>query len=224
MKSQLTRLNSYKTENTIIVIQTSLCIFLILMFMVFNQAVKSILNNNFPFESAAPGLQGKFHSSFHLLKNDAANFLTNNQTVQATKTPHKDLTGLQCLALNIYFEARGESEIGQRAVGHVVLNRVANHKFPKTICDVIRQGGEQRLYRCQFSWWCDGRSDKPKNNLSWQNALRIAKYIANGNSVDPTGGALWYHAEYVTPYWRTAFLEGPTIGSHIFYLAQTRQS
>ncbi len=30
-------------------------------------------------------------------------------------------------------------------------------------------------------------------------------------------GALWYHADYVSPYWRRHFAEGPTIGRHIFY-------
>lgn len=138
--------------------------------------------------------------------------------------PPQQLSGLQCMALNIYFEARGESEKGQRAVGHVVLNRAAHHKFPETICDVIRQGGEFPRHRCQFSWWCDGRSDTPRNRKSWEHALRIAKEVMGGNSVDPTNGALWYHAHYVNPYWRKAFLQGPTIGQHIFYRAQTRNS
>jgi len=66
---------------------------------------------------------------------------------------------LRCMALNIYFEARGEPFLGKIAVGHVVLNRIAHSRYPSNACDVIRQGGERRRHRCQFSWWCDGRSD-----------------------------------------------------------------
>ena len=124
---------------------------------------------------------------------------------------------LLCLALNIYFEARGESEKGQHAVGHVVINRVSNPKFPNSVCKVVHQGGEQHLNRCQFSWWCDGQSDTPRNVASWHNSVRIARKIYLGSSSDPTGGALWYHADYVSPYWQTAFLRGPKIGKHIFY-------
>ena len=123
-----------------------------------------------------------------------------------------------CLAQNIYFEARSEPVDGKLAVGHVVLNRVASKRFPDSICKVIRQGGERRLNRCQFSWWCDGRSDEPLNQDAWNTARLMAWFIYNGQTADPTGGALWYHAVYVKPYWRTAFVEGPQIGSHIFYL------
>ena len=41
--------------------------------------------------------------------------------------------------------------------------------------------------------------------------------IEDGRVPDPTGGALWYHADYVSPSWRQAFDEGPQIGRHIFY-------
>jgi spore germination cell wall hydrolase CwlJ-like protein len=125
---------------------------------------------------------------------------------------------VNCLAQNIYFEARSEPVDGMLAVGHVVLNRVASKKFPDSVCKVVRQGGERRLNRCQFSWWCDGRSDEPRNKVSWNASRLIAWFVYNGQTVDPTGGALWYHAEYVKPYWRTAFVTGPQIGRHIFYL------
>ncbi len=122
-----------------------------------------------------------------------------------------------CLAQNIYFEARSEPIDGKLAVGHVVLNRVASKRFPDSICKVIRQGGERRRNRCQFSWWCDGRSDQPHNKDAWNTARLMAWFIYNGQTVDPTGGALWYHAVYVKPYWRNAFIEGLQIGRHIFY-------
>ncbi|MGD8590638.1 MAG: cell wall hydrolase [Chromatiales bacterium] len=125
---------------------------------------------------------------------------------------------VHCLALNIYFEARGESEQGQRAVGHVVLNRVADKHYPDTICDVVKQGGESHLNQCQFSWWCDGRSDRPINRKAWRNALRLANAILDGESKDPTNGALWYHADYVNPYWSNVFTLVKKIGQHSFYL------
>jgi spore germination cell wall hydrolase CwlJ-like protein len=123
-----------------------------------------------------------------------------------------------CLAQNIYFEARSEPVDGMLAVGHVVLNRVASKKFPDTVCKVVRQGGARRRHRCQFSWWCDGRSDEPHNKVAWNASRLIAWFIYNGQTDDPTGGALWYHADYVKPSWREAFVAGPRIGRHIFYL------
>jgi len=131
---------------------------------------------------------------------------------------------LRCLALSIYFEARGESEAGQHAVGHVVMNRVSNSRFPDSVCNVVHQGGEKPYYRCQFSWWCDGRSDKPVNKTSWNISVKIAREIYSGKSIDPTGGALWYHAEYVSPYWHSKFKQGPKIGQHIFYLAASKNN
>ncbi len=125
---------------------------------------------------------------------------------------------ITCLAQNIYFEARSEPVDGMLAVGHVVLNRVASKKFPNSVCKVVRQGGERRRNRCQFSWWCDGRSDEPRNKVSWNTARLIAWFVYNGQTQDPTGGALWYHADYVNPSWREAFVAGPQIGRHIFYL------
>ncbi len=124
---------------------------------------------------------------------------------------------IRCLALNIYFEARSESERGKLAVGHVVMNRVVSARFPDTVCDVVRQGGELRRHQCQFSWWCDGRSDKPINRHEWRKSAALALAVYWGRTDDPTAGALWYHADYVNPSWRTGFARGPKIGRHVFY-------
>ncbi|MCP3868020.1 MAG: cell wall hydrolase [Gammaproteobacteria bacterium] len=127
------------------------------------------------------------------------------------------------MALNIYFEARSEPESGQQAVGHVVMNRVAHPKYPDSVCRVVQQGGQKRLHRCQFSWWCDGLSDKPVDRKAWKQSLRLAREIYAGNLEDTTGGALWYHATYATPYWSKILLQGDRIGQHIFYL-ENRQT
>ncbi len=136
---------------------------------------------------------------------------------KAERFLHPTWTEVRCLALNIYFEARSEPEAGKRAVGHVVMNRVSSKRFPGTVCDVVRQGGELRRYRCQFSWWCDGRSDKPRDKREWHKSSEIALAVYWGRTEDPTAGALWYHADYVKPSWRKEYERGPKIGRHIFY-------
>lgn len=126
---------------------------------------------------------------------------------------------INCLALTIYFEARGEPDLGKLAVGHVVLNRASSPRYPEHICAVVRQGGEWPRFRCQFSWWCDGRSDEPDEVLAWKQSQAFARRIFWGLSDDPTAGALWYHANYVKPEWRKALGAGEEIGRHIFYAA-----
>ncbi len=58
----------------------------------------------------------------------------------------------------------------------------------------------------------------PAGNLaSFEAAQALAREVYWGLDQDPTKGVLWYHADYVSPYWRRHFAEGPTIGRHIFY-------
>lgn len=125
---------------------------------------------------------------------------------------------INCLALNIYFEARGEPVDGKIAVGHVVMNRVADPRYPDKICDVVKQGGPKPRNRCQFSWWCDGRSDRPRDLKAWKKSQVIARIVYWGYTKDPTGGALWYHADYTQPAWGRRLARGPMIGRHQFYL------
>lgn len=124
---------------------------------------------------------------------------------------------LDCLALNIYFEARGEPEAGRRAVAHVVLNRVDDRRWPANPCAVIAEGWPEAGRKCQFSWYCDGHSDVPRADASWRDARRLAELVYWGRSKDPTGGAFWYHADYVSPLWSKHLRRGPKIGHHIFY-------
>lgn len=117
-----------------------------------------------------------------------------------------------CLAQNIYFESRGESNVGQEAVAWVTLNRVFDEKFPNTICDVVWQDG-------QFSWTHDGKSDKPRKDDAWTNAKYIAKYVLEAYHVelDPTEGATYFHANHVKPGWRKKFNQVVRIDNHVFY-------
>jgi spore germination cell wall hydrolase CwlJ-like protein len=124
---------------------------------------------------------------------------------------------LECLALTIYFEARGEPDEGKLAVGHVVMNRTQHPLFPPRVCLVVRQGGDKLRYHCQFTWWCDGRSDRPRDRQAWTKSRALAGLVYWNYSRDPTAGALWYHADYVWPKWRHNLKPGPKIGRHMFY-------
>jgi len=143
----------------------------------------------------------------------------------AALTPPGDATNgstdsqreLECLALNVYWEARSEPRIGQMAVAAVVLNRVADREFPETICEVVMQGGERGRNRCQFSWHCDGRSDEPRNPIAWESALSVARTALERRRSDPTDGALWYHADHVQPAWSRKMAVIAHLGRHLFY-------
>ena len=123
---------------------------------------------------------------------------------------------LHCLAQNIYFEARSEPFLGQLGVAMVALNRVRSDRFPDTICGVVRQGGPKRR-RCQFSWYCDGKADRPTNTVAWQRAKDLAQRVLFGRVDDPTGGAMWYHADYVKPRWARHLRRTQRIGRHLYY-------
>lgn len=123
---------------------------------------------------------------------------------------------IACLALTIYYEARGEPEQGKLAVGHVVMNRTRSTLFPASVCDVVQQGGEQR-HQCQFSWWCDGLSDRPRDKAALRQSLQLAQAIYYGCRPDPTRGALWFHSTGVKPAWSRTSGPGKRIGRHVFY-------
>ena len=130
---------------------------------------------------------------------------------------------LQCLALNIYHEARSEPLTGQLAVAQVTLNRVASNSFPGSVCKVVKQGGQKRN-RCQFSWWCDGKSDQPTEEKAWRKSLDLGRQVLAEQSPDPTNGALYYHASYVSPKWSRSFQRTAQIGRHLFYRPAPRAS
>lgn len=136
----------------------------------------------------------------------------------ANSTPAQaENTELKCMALNLYHEARGEDAVGIIAVGQVVLNRVNSKQFPNTVCDVVRQGGE-RLNRCQFSWWCDGRSDRARDKEAWKQMVVYAILLLSDNRLgDPTVGAIFYHTVSVEPYWAASRTKVVMLGSHVFY-------
>lgn len=127
---------------------------------------------------------------------------------------------VDCLADNIYFEARSEPETGQIAVAQVTMNRVKSGKFPETVCGVVKQKTNDT---CQFSWWCDAKArsqslkrifDKATYNKIREIAMMV--YFDEEEDIpDVTNGALYFHAVHVTgsPKKRSSV----RIGQHIFY-------
>jgi len=125
------------------------------------------------------------------------------------------LTALSCIALNVYFEARSDNMSGQYAVAHVVLNRVQDNRWPNDVCNVITQRNDDNV--CQFSWYCDGKTDKPDDEYAWAYAQMVAADVLRGEVPDFTGGSTHYHAYYVKPYWSDLMLYQGDFGSHYFF-------
>lgn len=124
-----------------------------------------------------------------------------------------DKQQIQCLAENAYFEAGNQSKTGMIAVTNVVMNRVNDKRFPKTPCGVIKQKASGV---CQFSWVCEGK--KRIHDLAlFEKTKHIAEQVYLKNVGDVTGGAKFYHADYVSPSWGRVFDRTRKIGDHIFY-------
>ena len=131
--------------------------------------------------------------------------------------------GLICLALNIYHEARSESLAGQYAVADVVLNRVESSRYPNTICEVVYQAmtwkGNPIRDKCQFSWYCDGKSDRPTETDAWYRSIGVAVNIMHKAQFRGlTESATHYHTDYVNPNWNRSMNYIGRIGNHLFYL------
>ena len=128
-----------------------------------------------------------------------------------------------CLAQNIYYESRGSNLADMAAVANVVINRTKDRRYPDTICAVVQQGkknadGSMKRNACQFSWYCDGKSDWPAQGDAWFKAQFIAwQMIEDGKYRGLTEGATHYHATYVNPRWAKDFTLIGRIGEHIFY-------
>ena len=123
----------------------------------------------------------------------------------------------RCLAQAIYFEARSEPVAGWEAVADVVINRALSPSYPGSICGVVFQG-QYRRHKCQFSFACDGLSDRPKHRVLWRKALRMAgNKLVNVRAGPATARATHYHADYVDPYWNRSMVKLTKIGRHIFY-------
>lgn len=139
-----------------------------------------------------------------------------------------------CLAQNIFYEAKGESIQGQYAVASVTLNRANDPRFPKTVCDVVRQSAVSRANNrlvCAFSWYCEndkrGKEIPVRNNDGsvnqqvidqFQIASIVAITVLGGDVKDNTHGATHFHNPNTSsPAWRNTLRKTMTVGNHDFY-------
>jgi spore germination cell wall hydrolase CwlJ-like protein len=115
-----------------------------------------------------------------------------------------------CISEAIYFEARGESQVGMVAVGQVILNRVRSPIYPNDPCKVVYQ-------RHQFSYFWDGKPEIIRDKRAWMTSTFIAQLVLSGQIEDITDKATHYHASYVTPDWLIWVEPSCNIGAHRFY-------
>lgn len=132
---------------------------------------------------------------------------------------------VNALALNMYHEARDQGHDGMLLVAEVTINRVENPHFPDTICDVVYQGrqdsrGNMIRNKCQFSWYCDGRSDRARNQEMWDEVEELATSILNGETEILGIGATHYlNPDKVSrmPRWTQKYDFVGNWGDHHFY-------
>ena len=128
-----------------------------------------------------------------------------------------------CMALNLYFEARGQGTKGQLAVGLVTINRVLSKRYPNSICKVVWQKNKNKNGHmvAQFSWTLDGQPFKPLNLQAWYYSVNLAESLLDEGSLfniaDFTKGSTHYHANYVDPYWNNHLTPTIIVGDHLFY-------
>lgn len=121
---------------------------------------------------------------------------------------------IECLAQGIYFEAGNQSAKGKEAVAWVIFNR--SKEWNLSVCDVVHQklGG-----KCQFVWYCDGKSNTLPNNKNAIESQRLAKDMLENPEkyTDFTNGAKFFHATYVKPGWKNHRKFTIKVGGHLFY-------
>ena len=130
------------------------------------------------------------------------------------------IRSLQCLSEAIYYEARSESEEGQRAVAQVVLNRLRSPAYPGSVCGVVYQGPMRAGGGCQFTFTCDGSLRFAPGGPAWDRARRLAAAALAGSVYAPVGYATHYHTQQVVPTWAYKLVKSAVVGSHSFYRMQ----
>jgi len=164
----------------------------------------------------------------YVLDNDDEQFYTKLTSFDWNPSTEEYAKEIQCLAKNIYFEARNENIEGKLAVGLVTINRLLDPEFPETICDVVwqkRRHPNTKKWVAQFSWTWDGKLDNPLNETKWNETHILASTMLAEkmlhNFFDFTQGAIYYHADYVKPWWSKKLLEqgygSIQIDTHIHY-------
>lgn len=181
----------------------------------------SILNSAIVASMVMVGVSAKAETLVMLADDDI--------TISQSLTFNEDqFPQVNCMALNIYYETRSSNLADMYAVADVVLNRVEDTRYPDSICGVVKEGqqysdGRMKRNKCQFSWYCDGKNDTPRDRESWKKAQSIAWDIVKWNSFRGiTEGSTHYHTTYVNPRWNKSrkgwsITRVGRIGAHIYY-------
>lgn len=145
-------------------------------------------------------------------------FLSEKALAQDTATERP------CLAEAMYYEARDQGWRGMLAVGVVIQNRVRDSRYPDTVCGVVKQGrydwnGNPVRDACQFSYFCDGKPERPAEKKSWATAREIAQLLLM-QRIEVAGleDVTHYHATWVSPRWSKVLERRQQIGDHVFYV------
>jgi len=115
-----------------------------------------------------------------------------------------------CLSLALYHEARGEPIHGQLMVARVIVNRMESRRWPSSMCGVITQ-------HRQFSFYRKNNTPKPRDEVAWAKAQKLATDIINDPNILPPSTVNHYHTPNVHPVWRKGLHRIARIGNHIFY-------
>lgn len=139
------------------------------------------------------------------------------KAISADRYRTVDNRELECLANNIYYEARNQSSLGQLAVGLVTVTRAEHEKWSKTICGVVHEPK-------QFTWTWDKKQKlgQNKDSIEYLRALNLASRILYGDfdSMREMFNADHYHTTKVHPGWANKLAKIATIDNHIFYVDQ----
>lgn len=132
--------------------------------------------------------------------------------------PNDPVDEITALALNMYFEARGDGDTleerlqSMQMVGEVTLNRVDSENYPDSICEVVYQEN-------QFSW-TTRRNKIPSDVESWMLAVNLAEDLLDGSADYFNNGATHFinpSAVSRVPGWTRRLERVGKVGSHVFY-------
>jgi len=127
------------------------------------------------------------------------------------------MTPAVCLALALFFEARSEPVVAQEAIAGVILNRVADSRYPDDVCEVVFEPK-------QFSWTHDGLSDDPDDytnhgdRQAWSQLQEAAEELL---VEEPYVSSTHYHTISVSPGWAQHYEFDGRHGAHLFFTNST---
>jgi N-acetylmuramoyl-L-alanine amidase len=128
------------------------------------------------------------------------------------------MTPLMCMAVAIFFEARGEPVVAKEAVANVIINRVEDRRYPNSVCAVVNE-------HKAFSYTHDGLSDDPtrhkghQDKIAWAESQEVAKDALGGDLLGIT--STHYHTTNVLPFWAKHYSLDTRVGNHLFYTNDT---